>query len=117
MVTDMAWQDRAQQESDTTVVALHSGGRVGVLHHPKNAQGGSWKDAEPGAMGLSHHAAASGAHLIHGILREVELGQAGGVDEGHICPPAEEDEGAGSMGQWAQEHLDVGFLLGVGMGA
>lgn len=59
---------------------------------------------------------ASGAHLVHGILREVELGQAGSVEEGHICPPAEEDEGAGSLGQRAQEHLNVGFLLGVGMG-
>lgn len=59
---------------------------------------------------------ASGAHLIHGVLREVELGQAGGVAEGHICPPAEEDEGAGSLGQRAQEHLNVGFLLVVGMG-
>lgn len=59
---------------------------------------------------------AKGAHLIHGILREVELGQAGGVDKGHICPPAEEDKGAGGLRQRAQEHLDVVFLLGVGMG-
>lgn len=59
---------------------------------------------------------ASGTHLIHGILREVELGQAGGVEEGHICPPAEEHEGAGGVGQRAQEHLDVAFLLGVGIG-
>lgn len=58
----------------------------------------------------------SGAHLIHSILREVELGQAGGVAEGHICPPAEEHKGTGSLGQWAQKHLDVRFLLGVGMG-
>lgn len=55
-----------------------------------------------------------GTHLIHSILREVEIGQAGGVAEGHICPPAEEHKGAGSLGQWAQKHLDVGFLLGWG---
>lgn len=59
---------------------------------------------------------ASGAHLIHGVLGEVELGQAGVVDKGHIRPPAEEDEGAGALGQRAQEHLDVRFLLEVGTG-
>lgn len=58
----------------------------------------------------------SGAHLIHSILREVELSQAGGVAERHIRPPAEEHKGTGSLGQWAQKHLDVGFLLGVGIG-
>lgn len=58
----------------------------------------------------------SGAHLIHSILGEVELGQAGGVAEGHICPPAEEHEGTGSLGQWTHKHLDVVFLLGVGIG-
>lgn len=58
----------------------------------------------------------SGAHLIHSILREVELGQTGGVAEGYICPPAEEHKGSGSLRQWAQKHLDVGFLLGVGIG-
>lgn len=58
----------------------------------------------------------SGAHLIHSILREVELGQAGGVAEGHVCPPAEEHKGAGSPRQWAQKHLNLGFLLGAGIG-
>lgn len=57
----------------------------------------------------------SGAHLIHSLLREAELGQAGGVAVGHVRPAAEEDEGAGGLGERAQEHLDTVFLLGVGM--
>lgn len=60
-----------------------------------------------GGIGLSHQAEFSDAYLVHGILGELELGQAGGVEERHVCPPAEEDEGAGGLRQWAQEHLNV----------
>jgi len=91
---------------------------VGALPPPQThrvSKEGAGKSGIQVPWGCPARQSASGAHLIHGVLGEVELGQAGGVEEGHICPPAEEDERAGSLGQRAQEHLDVGFLLGMGM--
>lgn len=83
-------------------------GSPSLAKNTQGGKGGSWQERDPGAVGY-------GAHLIHSILREVELGQAGGVDVGYVCPPAEEDKGTGTLGQWAQEHLDEGLLLRVGM--
>ena len=52
-------------------------------------------------------------HLVHHRAAEVQAGKGRMVVIRHVCPAAEEDDGAGLIDQGPQVHFNVGFLLGM----
>lgn len=75
-------------------------------------RGGCVSEAQPRPQGGPKPRGKQGPHLIHSGASEVQPAEGAVVAIRHVRPAAEEDQGAGLIGQGSHEHVDEGFLLG-----